>query len=44
MAPAMIYAQEEALGEQILFTGDEFADIIAFVHHDEHGARMHGHE
>ncbi len=35
MAPAMIYAQEEALGEQILFTGDEFADIIAFVHHDE---------
>ncbi len=35
MAPAMIYAQEEALGEQILFTGDEIADIIAFVHHDE---------
>jgi len=35
MAPAMIYAQEEALGEQILFTGDEFADIIAFVHHDK---------
>ena len=35
MAPAMIYAQEEALGEQILFTGDELADIIAFVHHDE---------
>ncbi len=34
MAPAMIYAQEEALGEQILFTGDEIADIIAFVHHD----------
>ena len=33
MAPAMIYAQEEALGEQILFTGDEIADIIAFVHH-----------
>jgi hypothetical protein len=25
----MIYAQEEALGEQILFTGDEIADIIA---------------
>jgi hypothetical protein len=35
MAPAMIYAQEEALGEQILFTGEEIADIIAFVHHDE---------
>lgn len=35
MAPAMIYAQEEALGEQILFTGDELADIIAFVHHDD---------
>jgi hypothetical protein len=34
MAPAMIYAQEEALGEQILFTGDELADIIAFVHDD----------
>jgi mono/diheme cytochrome c family protein len=35
MAPAMIYAQEEALGEQILFTGEELADIIAFVHNDE---------
>ena len=35
MAPAMIYAQEEALGEQILFTGDELADIVAFVHSDE---------
>jgi cytochrome c len=35
MAPAMIYAQEEALGEQILFTGEEIADIIAFVHDDE---------
>ena len=34
MAPAMIYAQEEALGEQILFTGDELADIVAFVHSD----------
>ena len=39
MAPAMIYAQEEALGEQILFTGDELADIIAFVHND---AAQHG--
>ncbi len=35
MAPAMIYAQEEALGEQILFTGDELADIIAFVHDED---------
>jgi mono/diheme cytochrome c family protein len=35
MAPAMIYAQEEALGGQILFTGQELADIIAFVHDDE---------
>jgi cytochrome c len=34
MAPAMIYAQEEALGGQILFTGDELADIVAFVHND----------
>ena len=34
-APAMIAAQEEAIGEQIYFTGDELADIIAFVHNDE---------
>ena len=34
MAPAMIAAQEEALGEQVVFTGQELADIIAFVHHD----------
>lgn len=34
MAPYMIEAQQEALGEQILFTGDELADIIAFVHDD----------
>lgn len=33
-APAMIAAQEEALGEQILFDGDELADIIAFLHDD----------
>lgn len=31
-AGAMISAQEEALGEQIYFTGEELADIIAFVH------------
>ncbi len=35
MAPAMIYAQQEVYGDQILFTGDEIADIIAFVHDDE---------
>ena len=35
MAPAMITAQEEGLGGQILFTGQELADIIAFVHSDE---------
>ena len=35
MAPYMIAAQEEAMGEQILFSGAELADIIAFVHdHD----------
>lgn len=35
MAPAMIAAQEEELGEQIFFTGDELSDIIAFVHDPE---------
>ena len=35
MAPDMIAAQEEGLGGQIFFTGDELADIIAFVHNDE---------
>jgi Cytochrome c len=35
MAPAMIAAQEEELGEQILFTGDELSDIVAFVHDPE---------
>ena len=34
-APGMIAAQEGALGEQIYFTGEELADIIAFVHDDE---------
>ena len=32
MAPAMIAAQEDELGHQILFTGDELSDIVAFVH------------
>jgi len=31
-APAMIAAQNDELGHQILFTGQELADIIAFVH------------
>lgn len=35
MAPAMLPAQEEALGGQITFTGAEIANIIAFVHDDE---------
>jgi len=35
MAPAMVYAQEEAFGEQVQFTGDELADIYAFLHTDE---------
>jgi len=34
MAPYMIAAQEEALGEQIQFTGDELSAIIAFLHDD----------
>jgi cytochrome c len=31
-APAMIEMQREELGEQIQFTGQELADIIAFTH------------
>jgi len=34
MAPFMIEAQEEELGEQIQFTGDELSAIIAFLHDD----------
>lgn len=34
-AAGMIAAQEEAFGQQINFTGDELADIIAFVHDDK---------
>ncbi|PHQ96460.1 MAG: hypothetical protein COB40_08285 [Marinosulfonomonas sp.] len=34
MAPFMIEAQEEELGEQIQFTGDELSSIIAFLHDD----------
>lgn len=31
-AEAMIFMQQNELGEQIQLTGDELADIIAFVH------------
>lgn len=34
VAPSMIAAQEEALGYQILFTGEELGDIVAFLHDD----------
>lgn len=34
-APAMIYMQEEELGEQIELDGAELAAIIAFVHDEE---------
>lgn len=34
MAGAMIPAQQEAMGQQITFTGEELAHIIAFVHDD----------
>ncbi len=34
-APGMIAAQQEAFGDQIYFTGEELADIIAFLHNDE---------
>lgn len=34
-AGIMIPLQEEEIGEQITFTGDELANIIAFVHNDE---------
>ncbi len=32
MAPVMIAAQEDELDGQILFTGDELANIVAFLH------------
>ena len=40
MAPAMIAAQEEALGYQIEFSGHELADINAFLHHREEQHRF----
>lgn len=38
-APAMIAAQEDAFDEQVYFTGDDLANIVAFVHDDtaQHG-------
>ena len=38
-APAMVAAQEDAFGEMVYFSGEELADIIAFVHDDraQHG-------
>lgn len=40
MAPYMIAAQQEALGYQITFTGEELADIVAFLHDDEQQHRL----
>ena len=34
-AEAMIVLQRDELGEQIEFTGDELADMIAFTHHPD---------
>lgn len=34
-SPLMIAKQEEKLGEQIYFTGDELSDIIAFIYDPE---------
>lgn len=39
-APAMIEAQEDELGAQIEFTGQELADIIAFVHDADEQSRF----
>ncbi len=39
-AEAMIYVQQEELGEQILLTGDELADIVAFVHSPDEQKRF----
>lgn len=39
-APAMIAMQEDELGHQIEFTGDELADIIAFAHSPSEQAKF----
>ena len=41
-AKAMIYLQQEELGEQIELTGQDLADIIAFVHHATEQAKFSG--
>lgn len=40
MAPVMIPAQEDELGEQIQLTGDELADLVAFLHDDREQDRL----
>jgi cytochrome c len=39
-ADAMVALQREELGEPIRLTGDELADIIAFVHHPDEQAKF----
>jgi cytochrome c551/c552 len=39
-AEAMIFMQQEELGEQIDFTGQELADIIVFVHDPNEQRRL----
>jgi mono/diheme cytochrome c family protein len=39
-AEAMIFMQQRELGEQLDFTGQELADIIAFVHDPEERQRL----
>ncbi|MEQ9038847.1 MAG: c-type cytochrome [Silicimonas sp.] len=39
-APAMIEAQEDELGYQIEFTGEDLAAIIAFVHDPDEQAKF----
>ena len=39
-APYMIASQEDALGYQILFTGEEFGDIVAFLHDEAEQHRL----
>jgi mono/diheme cytochrome c family protein len=41
-AEAMIYLQREELGEQVEFTGEEFAHIVAFVHDEAEQKKFSG--
>lgn len=43
-AEAMIVLQRDELGEQIEFTGDELADIIAFTHHPAEQKKFSEHD